>query len=80
MKSAIFGKIVPNDPYHVLLFDVTTLTNMINNFAGDLFDGNIFYYEEKDAHSLVYKVQKMFAKFSKGFSRGLVVELIKRKK
>lgn len=78
LKNALFGKIVPNDPYHVLMFDVTTLKNLLNNFADELFDGELFYYEEHSASSVSYKVQKIFAKIKNGFSRGLFLKLIKK--
>jgi 2-polyprenyl-3-methyl-5-hydroxy-6-metoxy-1,4-benzoquinol methylase len=78
LKSAILGKVVPNDPYHTLLFDITTLTNMVNNFAADLFNGKIFYYEEKGAASFTYKLQKILAKLNKNLSRGIVLDLYKK--
>lgn len=77
LKQSIFGVIVPNDPYHVLLFDITTLKNMLNNFANNLFDGDIFFYEEVGSSSLTYKIQKMLAKLKNNYSRGLFLELVK---
>lgn len=77
IKNAIFGKIVPNDPHHVVLFDVTTLKNLLNNFANELFGGEIFYYKEASAQSVSYKMQSILESMKNGFSRGLIAELKK---
>lgn len=77
MKNAIFGQVVPNDPYHVLLFDVTTLKNLLNNFSSKLFDGNIFYYEEEGSTSVIYRMQRFFENWKNGYCRGIIAELVK---
>ena len=79
IKNSIFGKVVLNDPYHVLLFDVTTITNLLNNFASELFKGEVFYYEETEASSVAYKIQRLISKLKNGYSRGIMCELIKSK-
>ena len=77
LKDAIRGKVVTNDPYHVLLFDITTLSNMLNNFSGNMFSGEIFFYKERAADSVVYKLQKIAEKIKNTYSRGLIAELVK---
>jgi len=77
LKDAIRGKVVTNDPYHVLLFDITTLCNMLNNFSGNMFSGEIFFYKERNANSLAYKLQKFAEKIKNTYSRGIVAELVK---
>ena len=79
LKNAIFGKVVPNDPNHVLLFDITTLQNLCKNFLNGKFRGNIFYYEEREANSFTYKIQSLLAKLNVGYSRGIILELIKER-
>lgn len=49
------------------MFDVTTLKNLLNNFADELFDGELFYYEEHSASSVSYKVQKYLQKSKMAF-------------
>lgn len=77
IKRALLGQIVKNDPEHSLLFDVTTLGNLLNNYVGSLFSGDIFFYEESDANSISYKIQKLLASINRGYSRGLVASLVK---
>jgi 2-polyprenyl-3-methyl-5-hydroxy-6-metoxy-1,4-benzoquinol methylase len=75
LKDALLGRIVKNDPNHTLLFDITTLINMLNNHAATYFEGQVLYYEESEANTVAYKVQKLLAKMRTGYSRGLIAEL-----
>jgi SAM-dependent methyltransferase len=78
LKNAAFGMKVPNDKYHVLLFDVTTIGNMFTNFASNLFDCKIFYYYESNSQGWLYKFCNFVSKFSIGYSPGIVAELEKK--
>ncbi len=78
LKSAILGIQVPNDKYHVLLFDMTTIGNMVNNYAGSLFDGQLFYYYESNSQGLLYKLCNIVSSVAMGFSPGIVLDLQKR--
>ncbi len=80
LKNAVFGMQVPNDKYHVLLFDMTTIGNMFSNFASGLFDCKLFYYYESNSQGLLYKVCNFFSKLSIGYSPGIVAELEKKRK
>jgi SAM-dependent methyltransferase len=71
LKDAIRGKVVTNDPYHVLLFDITTLCNMLNNFSGNMFSGEIFFYKERTANLLAYKIQRIAEKIKIPIHAGL---------
>jgi len=78
LKQAILGRVVPNDQHHVLLFDVTTLKNMLTNYSNNMFKGDIFYYEERQATTLAYRMQLIMSWIKNGYSRGIIAELIKR--
>jgi SAM-dependent methyltransferase len=75
LKSAIFGRQVPNDPRHVLLFDPTTIINLFKNHADGLFSGRCYYYEEKTPQPMVYKINKFLSKAFAGFSCGILLDL-----
>lgn len=77
LKNALLGQLVPNDSYHVLLFDITTMVNLLKNYVQGYFRGDVFYYEEQDAYSFTYRIQKLMAKICQGFSRGIFAELQK---
>jgi 2-polyprenyl-3-methyl-5-hydroxy-6-metoxy-1,4-benzoquinol methylase len=77
LKNAILGKPVNNDPGHTLLFDVTTLTNLFNNYTHNIFSGSLVYYEEEEADTVPYRLQRLLAKINIGYSRGLLIDLKK---
>ncbi len=77
IKRAVIGQVVKNDPEHCLLFDVTTLGNLLNNYVKNLYSGHIFFYEESEANSISYRIQKILAFINRGYSRGLVASLVK---
>lgn len=80
MKSAIFGRLVPNDPGHVAMYDMVTFGNLTKNFASKFFSSaKIYYYEERSDSqtSLQYKIQRGLARINRGFSRGIFIELTK---
>lgn len=77
LKRALIGKRVTNDKGHVLLFDITTLKNLLDNFCSEKFTGQLFYYFEEENKSLAYKIQRILEYVNKSYCRGIIVELIK---
>ncbi|MCX8015710.1 MAG: hypothetical protein N2692_00105 [Patescibacteria group bacterium] len=77
LKDAIFGKFVKNDKNHVLLFDIVTLQNLLNNYCGDKVEGYLFFYFENNNQSLAYKIQRLFECIKKEYCRGIIAELTK---
>jgi 2-polyprenyl-3-methyl-5-hydroxy-6-metoxy-1,4-benzoquinol methylase len=75
LKSAVFGRKVPNDPNHVLLFDPTTLINLFRNHANGQFSGKCYYYEEKNPQPIIYRINKFISKAVIGFSCGILLDL-----
>lgn len=77
LKNAVFGQKVPNNPGHVILFDLTTIQNLISNYASDEFAGECFYYEEGQPKPLLYKMNKLISRIVIGYSCGILVDLIR---
>ncbi|MDH5445155.1 MAG: methyltransferase domain-containing protein [Gammaproteobacteria bacterium] len=76
LRYAIFGRKIPNDPTHVSLYDVTTFKNMLEIYMGDsIVSGEIHYYEELWSQSPVYRLNKLFSRFIKPFSCGILADL-----
>ena len=75
LRNALIGRIVPNDPYHVSMFDMTTIVNMFNNYGRTLFDGHACYYEERQAALLVYRANKVLSRLVPGYSSGILLDL-----
>ena len=77
LRKAVIGAVVPNDRYHINLFDVTTFQNWINNFCKDhdvVLDGTIKYYEDWGELSFPYKVNKFLSGFVYSYSVGIILD------
>jgi 2-polyprenyl-3-methyl-5-hydroxy-6-metoxy-1,4-benzoquinol methylase len=75
LRTALFGRIVPNDPFHVTMFDMTTIVNMFNNYGGSRFAGTACYYEERNSSLLLYRANKVLSRIVPGFSSGILLDL-----
>jgi len=78
LVKAVFGKIVKNDPYHVLLYDPTTLSNLYNCYLQTFFWGSICFYREASARTFIYRLCNVFSFLSPTFSPGIILKLTKR--
>ena len=67
---------VPNDPFHILMYDLTTLTNFLTNGFQEL-DGEVFFSEGRSPTTSAYKLNKLVARFQPKFSIALVANLFK---
>lgn len=78
LRKAVFGKTIPNDPFHVFMFDSTTIQNMFRNFAPDRFSGSLFFYEDRQPEAFLYRVNKIISRFVPGFSSGIFMDLVRK--
>ncbi len=78
LKNAIMGQIVPNDKYHILMFDITTLSNLILNNLSQKFIFKMLYYYEGNATSGLYRLVNMISRLRRGYSVGIIAELQKK--
>jgi 2-polyprenyl-3-methyl-5-hydroxy-6-metoxy-1,4-benzoquinol methylase len=77
LRHAVCGHLVPNDPYHVLNFDATTLINLLENYMSKKFSGHVFYYFESNSTLFLYTLNNFISKFNKKYSPGIILELKK---
>jgi 2-polyprenyl-3-methyl-5-hydroxy-6-metoxy-1,4-benzoquinol methylase len=75
LRRAVIGRIVPNDPYHVAMFDMTTIVNMFNNYGAGRFEGYACYYEERHAALVSYRANRLLSRLLPGFSSGILLDL-----
>lgn len=75
LAHACLGKVVPNDAYHVCLFDVTTLRNMFYNYSSKSVAGKIWFYEESDIESYQYKMNRVISKVLPAMASGILLDL-----
>jgi 2-polyprenyl-3-methyl-5-hydroxy-6-metoxy-1,4-benzoquinol methylase len=75
IRRALFGRQVPNNPTHVLLFDATVLANMFRIFGKGRFQGQLYFYEEAPATAAAYRLNKAMSAMVRGWSSGLLLDL-----
>ena len=75
LRHALLGRIVPNDRYHVAMFDMTTVVNMFNNYGGSQFTGSACYYEERYTKLPLYRANRLVSRLLAGYSSGILLDL-----
>ncbi len=77
LLNAVVRKTVPNDSAHVVLFDATTLGNLVRNYCAASRVTLSFYEERAVRQTLAYGFQRTLGRIVPKLARGLLVEIVK---
>ncbi len=75
VAQAVLRGRVQNDPAHIMLFDMTTLSHFLQSVGKNRLHGRILYYEESTPKLLLYKINKLASAFMSSLAIGLLADL-----
>jgi SAM-dependent methyltransferase len=75
LVQAVIRNQVPNDGGHLMLFDATTFTQILEHVGRMRLVGELHYYEEAEPSLLTYRVNKIVSKVRCSWSIGLMADL-----